>query len=140
MENGLDQLTINRTTKKYIYYGILAGLIIYIIIGSIGLYLLRISWDDYSIASKDKSYTFEMLLCRLFVGLITSIIAGISTTKITNDKGKSAWFVGTIIFCVAAYIHFIQVWTDYPSWYHFAYLLPIIPITGLSHYFFYKSK
>jgi chromate transport protein ChrA len=125
---------------KIIFYGILSGLIAYMIIGSLCLYLLLISWADYAVHSKDKSYTFEMLLSRLFIGIIASIIAGIIATKMTNDKEKSAWFVGTIIFFIAAYNHFFMVWTDYPVWYHFAYLLPIIPITGLSHYFFCKKK
>lgn len=139
MENGPAHLAKNRTSNK-IFYGILAGLIAYIITGSIGLYLLRNCWTDYAIASKDKSYTFEMLLFRLFVGISASIIAGVIATKITNDKGKSAWFVGTIVFFFAAYIHFFRVWSEYPGWYHVAYLLPIIPITGLSHYLISKWK
>ena len=114
--------------------GILAGLASYAIIGSLGLYLLKIGWADYAIASKDKSYTLAMLLSRLLVGILASIAAGISAAKISNDNVKSAWFVGAIVFCWAAYIHIFEVWTDYPIWYHLAYLLPIIPIIGLSHY------
>jgi hypothetical protein len=129
-----------KNLTNQIIIGILAGLIAYMIIGSLGLYLLRFSWNDYAIAYKDKSYTLVMLLSRLSVGMIASIIAGISTTKITNDKGKSTWIVGAIVFCVAAYVHFFWVWADYPVWYHFVYLLPIIPTIGLSHYFFCKKK
>jgi hypothetical protein len=125
-----NQKTLN------VFFGILAGFVAYMVIGSLGLYLLKISWADYAISSKDKSYTFAMLLSRLFIGIFASIAAGVSATKIANDKGKSAWFAGVIVFCVAAYIHFVRVWTDYPVWYHFAYLLPIIPIIGISHYFF----
>lgn len=126
-----------RTSPKAtkVFLGILAGLAAYAIIGSLGLYLLKISWADYAIASEDKSYTLAMLLSRLFIGILASIAAGISATKIANDKGKSAWFVGAIVFCLAAYTHFVKVWADYPVWYHFSYLLPIIPITGLSHFF-----
>ena len=131
-----------RTNTKTIeiFFGVLAGLVAYMIVGSLGLYLLKISWADYAISSKNKSYTSAMLLSRLFIGIFASITAGIGTTKITNDNGKSAWFVGAIVFCVAAYIHFFSVWTDYPVWYHFAYLFPIIPIIALSHYIFYKRK
>jgi len=139
MENSSDQLTKNRASNKKIY-GILSGLTVYIIVGSIGLYLLCTCWPDYAIASKDKSYTFEMLLSRLLIGILASVFAGIIATKIANDEGKSGWFVGAIVFCIAAYIHFFRVWTDYPAWYHFAYLLPIIPITGLSHYFICKKE
>ena len=96
------------------------------IVGSFGLYLLLKCWPAYAIASKDKSYTFEMLLSRLSVGILASVLAGIIATKVANDEGKTAWFVGVIVFCVAAYIHFFRVWTDYPVWYHFAYLIPIL--------------
>ena len=127
-------MSINFRASKNTFYGILSGLTVYAMIGTIGLYMLRICWHEYSIASMDKSYTFEMLLSRLSVGIIASVFAGIFATKIANEKGKTAWLVGVIVFCVAAYIHFFRVWADYPAWYHFTYLAPIIPITGLSHY------
>jgi hypothetical protein len=125
---------INPKTK-HLFFGILAGLIAYAMIGSFGLFILRISWADYAIASKDKSYTSTMMIFRLSVGILAATFAGISATKIANDEGKSAWFVGIIIFCVSSYNHFLtSVWTDYPIWYHFAFVLPIIPVTGLSRY------
>lgn len=139
MENGSKKSTKNRTIKQNIY-GIPTGLIVYIIVGSIGLYLLRACWPEYAIASKDKSYNFEMLLSRLLIGILASVFAGVITTKIANDEGRSAWYVGAIVFSVAAYIHFFRVWTDYPTWYHFAYLLPIIPIAGLTHILITKRK
>lgn len=124
-----------------LFLGILAGLIAYTIIGSLGLYLLRISWADYAIHSRDKSYTLEMLLSRLSIGILAAVASGISAAKIANDNGRSAWFVGAILFCVGSYFHFnTAVWTEYPVWYHFAYVLPIIPITGLSNYYFCKRK
>jgi hypothetical protein len=129
----------NQNIKK-VFLGILTGLIAYMIIGLLGLYLLRISWADYAISNKDKSYTLIMLLSRLFVGIIAAIVAGISATKIANDNGKSAWYVGAIVFCVAAYDHFFRIWNDYPAWYHFAYLLPLLPVIGLSGYFIHKRK
>jgi hypothetical protein len=72
---------INPKTKNLIF-GILAGLITYAMIGSFGLFMLRFSWADYAIASKDKSYTLTMMILRLSVGILAAIIAGISATKI----------------------------------------------------------
>jgi uncharacterized membrane protein YeaQ/YmgE (transglycosylase-associated protein family) len=120
---------------KHLIFGILAGLIAYAMIGSFGLFMLHISWADYAVASKDKSYTSTMMIFRLSVGILAAIIAGISATKIANDEGKSAWYVGIILFCVGSYNHFLtSVWTDYPVWYHLVFVIPIIPIIGLSHY------
>ncbi len=117
------------TTKSIkVGFSILSGLIGYAVIGKLGLYLLQLGWADYALKSIDKSYTLEMLLSRQFVGILASLTAGIITTKIENDKSKTAWFVGIIIFCGGSYIHFItKTWFEYPIWYHFTYVLLIIP-------------
>ena len=122
------------------FYGLLAGLIAYIVTGLMALYLLRIAWSGYAAASKNKSYTFEMKLSRLFIGILAALAAGIISTTLANDRGKTAWLTGVIICCFAAYIHFFRVWADYPVWYHFSYLLTIIPITGLSYYLMRKGS
>ena len=124
---------------RYSFFGILSGLIAYIVLGSISLFLLRSCWADYAMASKDKSYTTGMLFSRLFVAIISSVFAGMVATKISGDKGRIACFAGLIIFCIASYIHFFKVWDDYPLWYHLSYLVPIIPVTTLSHYFISKK-
>ena len=122
-----------------LFTGILAGVAAYAIIGLSGLYLLKVFWADYAIAAKDKSYTHEMLLSRLVVATIAAIAAGISSTKISDNR-KSVWFSAAIIFTYAAYTHFVKVWPDYPVWYHLAYLLPIIPVIVLSRYLLQKRS
>jgi hypothetical protein len=130
-------LTKTRTLKDY---GLPCGLAAYLLVGATGLYLLRICWPAYALASIDKSYTIDMLVSRLSVGVLAAILAGVVAKAIAKDRGKTSWLVGVIIFCMAAYIHFFQVWDDYPAWYHFVYLLPIVPITGLSHYFIRSGR
>jgi uncharacterized membrane protein YgdD (TMEM256/DUF423 family) len=121
-------------------FGIITGLITYLIIGKFGLYMLQFCWDDYATHSIDKLYSLEMFLSRQLVGLLASITASICTRKIANDI-KSVWIVGIIIFCGGSYIHFMTItWVEYPIWYHFVYVLPIIPTIGLSHYLFFKRK
>ena len=113
--------------------GILAGLVAYAIFGKVGLYLLQVCWSDYDLHSIDKSFTVPMLAARLFVGNIASIAAGVAATKMGDNKGKSAWVVGTLVFIGAAYVHFMTItWTEYPLWYHLTYVLPIVPVIGLS--------
>jgi hypothetical protein len=126
---------------KYLIFGIIAGLLAYAMIGALGLFILQISWVDYAIASKDKAYTIAMMTSRLSVGILAAIIAGICATKIASDKGRSACIVGVFVFCFGSYNHFLTtVWTDYPIWYHFAFVIPIIPITWLSHLLLLKKK
>lgn len=119
---------------KSVGLGLVAGLFAYALVGKLGLYLLLISWRDYATHSIDKSYTLPMLFARLLVGLLAATAASISVTKLASDSGKSAWVVGILVFIVASYVHLLTaVWREYPVWYHWAYLLPILPVTGLSH-------
>ncbi len=111
--------------------GILAGLITYAIIGLLGLYLLKYCWTNYAIASIDKSYSNEMLLFRLVVALFASIAAGMCVSIISNNSRTSSWIVSIILFSIAAYTHFVNVWNDYPIWYHLVYLFTILPTLGL---------
>jgi hypothetical protein len=123
--------------KIKLFFGIAAGLIAYAIVGKLGLYLLQISWADYDLHNTDKSYTTAMLLARQLVGVTASAAAGIGAAKTANDNGRSAWLAGAIIFCGGSYIHFMTItWTHYPVWYHFTYVLLIIPVTVLSHFLY----
>lgn len=120
-------------TKQF-SFGLLAGLIAYALVGKLGLHLLQLSWADYAAHSSDKSYTLPMLLARLIVGLLAAVVASVMATKLANDAGKSAWWVGALVFIGGSYVHLLTaVWTEYPIWYHWAYLLPILPVIGLSH-------
>ncbi|MFN8342955.1 MAG: hypothetical protein U0V64_14935 [Cyclobacteriaceae bacterium] len=115
--------------------GIVAGLIAYAISGKLGLYLLQLCWSAYETHSADRSYTLSMLLARLFVGTLAAIAAGVAATKFARDKGRTALLVGLLAFSGGAYVHFLtDTWTAYPIWYHLAYVLPIIPVTGLGGY------
>jgi fructose-specific phosphotransferase system IIC component len=129
------------TTNKKIQFifGIFVGLTAYAIIGKLGLYLLQVSWTQYALHSLDKLYSVEMLLTRQFIGILASITAGFAATIIASDNGKSAFFVGIIIFCGGSYIHFMtKTWTEYPVWYHFAYVIPILPVIALSSFLISK--
>ncbi|WP_374948141.1 hypothetical protein [Mucilaginibacter sp.] len=115
--------------------GVISGLVAYSAIGKLGLYLLQLSWAEYAVHNTDKKYTVTMLLARLVMGMLAAIAAGIICAILAKDKGKSAWLVSVIVFLVAAYIHLLTaVWMEYPVWYHFTYLLPIIPTIMLSHH------
>lgn len=78
--------------------GILAGIVAYAILGKVGLYLLQVCWSDYDLHTIDKSFTVCMLLARLLTGNIASIAAGVVATKMGDNKGKSAWVMGILVF------------------------------------------
>ena len=110
---------------------VLGGLASWFILGAMGLAVLR-WWPDYATAEPTKAYTFAMLIARLTVALIASAVAGALAAKMSRSGAGAAWWVGVVLLAGSAPIHLAMVWADYPAWYHVAYLLPLIPVTGLS--------
>lgn len=121
------------------YLAIIVGVITYAIIGLLGLYLLKVCWTEYNIASATKSYSITMLAARLSVAMLASIAAGFMLSKIAYYN-KSTQIASVIIFLGASYIHIFRVWPDYPVWYHLAYLLPIIPTILFTYHVLLKRN
>ena len=114
------------------WVGVLGGLASWLILGATSLGMLRVLWPDYARAEPNKAYTFGMLIARLTIGLICSATAGAVAAKMARRGVGAAWWVGVVLLAGSAPIHLVTVWTDYPAWYHIAYLLPLMPVTGLS--------
>lgn len=113
------------------WVGVLSGVAIWIVIGAAGLGGLRAMWPNYARAEPDKSYTFAMLIARLSISVIASIVAGTAAAQIARGS-SAAWWLGVVLLAGSAPIHLAIVWADYPAWYHLAYLVSLIPLTGSS--------
>lgn len=110
--------------------GVLVGFAGWLALGAVGFFLLRTSWSAYALAEPDKAYTLAMLLSRLIVGVVSSVAAGCIATTVAKGDARAAWWLGGLLLLVSAPVHLVDVWADYPAWYHFAYLVPLMPITG----------
>lgn len=109
---------------------VLIGFVSWLAIGVTGFVVLRSTWPAYALAEPHKAYTLAMLLARLTVGVVCSLAAGWVSTIVANRDTRAAWWVGGLALVVSAYVHLVDVWADYPAWYHFAYLLPLMPLIG----------
>ncbi len=98
-----------------------------------GFSLLRAVWPDYALAEPEKAFTLTMLFARLviFIGMI-SATAGVATL-VAGDR-RVAWIAGGLILArsLPPDLYPGYVWEDYPAWYHFVYLLSILPIAVYS--------
>ncbi len=109
--------------------GILAGLLAWISVGGAGFLVLRTGWLSYALAEPTKSYTLPMLLTRLAVGIVCTVTAGAVSALIAQRSRAAAWWLGSLLLLISAPIHLWRVWADYPPWYHFGYLIPLMPLT-----------
>lgn len=110
--------------------GIVAGFSGWIAVGAAGFLFLRTAWPAYALAEPHKAYSLAMMFSRLTVGVVCTIAAGYLATTVASGDGRAAWWLGGLLLLVSAPVHLVEVWADYPAWYHFAYLLPLMPIAG----------
>jgi hypothetical protein len=131
------------TTKwNLVAAAVLAGFATWIVIGGAGFFLLRTLSSSYALAEPTKSYTFPMLISRLTVGVVCTLAAGAAATASAKGSRVASYCLAIVLFLLSAPIHLPvylpfylrNVWADYPRWYHFAYLVPLMPLIVFGGY------
>ena len=120
-----------RMTTLRLAAGLLLGCVTAWAIMAAGFSLLRAMWPDYVLADPENAFTLAMLFARL--SIFAALIAGAAgvATLVARD-GRAAWFAGGLILLLSLPPHLYYLWADYPAWYHFVYLLSILPIAAYS--------
>ena len=111
--------------------GIVGGLIAFTLIGTVGFFLLRISWPDYALAEKEMTFTLAMLVSRLALSVVCSVGAGWAAVLLAKGDSRTAWWLGVLMLVIFIPIHY-GLWDKFPVWYHLVFLITLAPIIGLS--------
>lgn len=96
---------------------------------ALGVFVLRSLWPAYVLAEPEKAFSLGMLFARL--SIFAALIAGAAgvATLVAGDR-RAAWIAGGMILLVSLPPHLYYLWDEYPAWYHFVYLLSILPIAA----------
>jgi hypothetical protein len=91
--------------------------------------ILRLLWPAYDAAYPERDYTLAMLWVRLVVFSVT-VIATSTTAVLVGRDERLAWLSGLAILGFSIPPHFYPgyIWLEYPPWYHYAWLLSIVPL------------
>jgi hypothetical protein len=114
--------------RRQVLLGALMGVVTFVVVGGAGLAALKM-WPAYAHAAPHKTYTIAMLFARLANALIACLAAGTAAARVAR---AAPWVAGIVILSGSLYIHVVQVWADYPAWYHLVYLAFIVPAAGLA--------
>ncbi len=114
--------------------GIIVGFVAWVAVGLLGLVSLKLSWPEYAAAIDTFSFSTPMLLARFAVGVISSFAAGWAAYSISKAS-KSVWVLAVLLLAYASYIHFFVLWNNFPGWFHFSYILPLLPLIILGSHF-----
>jgi hypothetical protein len=104
----------------------IAGLFAWLVVVTIINRLLRLSLQNYTAAEHTLQFTLGMKWARLAMAIVTSIVAGAVTGRISRPSRWAALIVGSLVFLMFLPAH-IALWNRFPVWYHLTFLLTIIP-------------
>lgn len=109
---------------------VVAGLLIFFLLAFLAGSAAKSLWPEYAAAAAGRAYTLPMLLARLLTGATATVVAGWGTSIIGRERRTSALWLGLALLAINVPWH-IQIWSEYPIWYHLVWLASLIPCTIL---------
>ena len=121
-----------------IILGVIVGFIAWSIIwvGSDQVLIMSLDWyRDHQMAFQKAVFNKEpfdpsttVLCMNLIRSIVTSVISGFLAALIAGENRRSPLVLGVILLIVGVLVEVIA-WNYLPMWYHFAFLLLLIPAT-----------
>jgi len=119
--------------------GVVAGLVAWIAVATIGNVALRGAMTGYGEAEAALrvappggatatlvTFTLAMLVARLLLGAASSVAAGATTAWIARGNARASWIVGILLVALFVPVH-VWMWARFPLWYHAAFLVSLLP-------------
>jgi hypothetical protein len=110
--------------------GVIGGLIVWLLIATVGDLALRWAWASYADVEKSMSFTLAMMAARLLLGAVASLGAGYTAAWITKRNGRTVKVLAAVLVVVFMPTHY-ALWDKFPLWYHLAFFASLVAITLL---------
>jgi hypothetical protein len=118
----------NRAFRVLVAIG--AGALTWHLILGTSMGILRLLWPAYNAAYPERDYTLAMLWVRLVVFSATTMATSTTAVVVGRDE-RLAWVAGLAILGLSIPPHLYpgHIWNEYPAWYHYTWLLSIVPLS-----------
>ncbi len=105
---------------------VLVAVFTWFIVATIGNLILRAVLPGYSAVEVSMNFTLTMMVCRLILGLVSSLCAGFVCATIARNSvaSKVAAAIMIILFLPVHYM----LWAKFPIWYHLFFLITLAPM------------
>jgi hypothetical protein len=107
-----------------------AGLVVWIVVATIGNLALRFSWPAYAAVEKAMAFTLGMLVARLILGALASLGAGFTVAWLGRRKPIAAWSLVILLLAIFIPVHY-TLWQRFPAWYHVVFIAGLVVFTLL---------
>ncbi|HMF93215.1 MAG TPA: hypothetical protein VKE96_02940 [Vicinamibacterales bacterium] len=113
-----------------ITFGVIAGLVAWILLVTLSGLILRAAWPAYAAVAESMAFTLPMLVARLAISAVTLLAAARITAFVAPKARTATLLLGAILLVAFVPIH-INLWNRFPAWYHVTFLLTLIPLSVL---------
>ncbi len=104
---------------------VIIAVITWFLVATIGNWILRLAIPGYSAVEVSMNFTLTMMICRLVLGLVSSLCGGFVCATISRNliAPKVAAAIMVILFLPVHYM----LWAKFPIWYHLFFLITLVP-------------
>ena len=106
---------------------VIAALAVWTVVATILNFGLRAGLPGYHAAESTLQFTMAMKIGRLSLAALASLAAGASVRAVAPASRAAPWVAGAIVLALFLPVH-VQLWSNFPAWYHLTFLLSIIPL------------
>jgi hypothetical protein len=104
---------------------VVVAVVTWFVVATIGNWILRAELSGYAAVEASMDFTLTMMICRLILGLVSSLSAGFVGATIARNRiaPKVAAAIMVILFLPVHYM----LWQKFPIWYHLFFLITLAP-------------
>jgi len=104
---------------------VIIAVITWFFVATILNWILRAVLPGYSAVEATMNFTLTMMVCRLILGLVSSLCAGFVCGAIARNRvaPKVAASLMVLLFLPVHYM----LWAKFPIWYHLFFLITLAP-------------
>jgi hypothetical protein len=104
---------------------VIVAVITWFLVATIGNRILRAAIPGYSAVEVSMAFTLTMMICRLVLGLVSSLCSGFACAAVAHNRvvPKVAAVIMLLLFLPDHYL----VWAKFPIWYHLFFLVTLVP-------------
>jgi len=105
---------------------IIVAVVTWFVVATIGNWILRATFPGYSAVEVAMTFTLMMMICRLILGLVSSLCAGFVCATIAGQSTVASKVAAAIMVILFLPVHYM-LWAKLPLWYHLFFLITLAP-------------
>jgi hypothetical protein len=107
-----------------IVFGVLIGLVVWIVVATVGNFVIRALVFGYAEAEPAMRFTLPMLLARLGLGALSSAAAGFVCAASLRSVPNAVKLLAVVLVILFVPVHY-SLWAQFPLWYHVVFLVSL---------------